>query len=77
MGANYRNAGWIRLNGLVANSDGPETIEDPAIYAVLIERAGLYAAADLPWEECNQNNGDLLPLGNFGDGPNPANDDNQ
>lgn len=77
VGANYRNAGWIRLNGLVANSDGPETIEDPAIYAVLIERAGLYAAADLPWEECNQNNGDLLPLGNFGDGPNPANDDNQ
>lgn len=77
VGANYRNAGWIRLDGLIANSDGPEAIEDPAIYAVLIERAGLYAAADLPWEECNQNNGDLLPLGNFGDGPNPVNNDNQ
>jgi hypothetical protein len=77
VGANYRNAGWIRLDGLVANSDGPEVIDDPAIYAVLIERAGTYAAADLPWEECNQNNGDLLPLGNFGDGPNPVNNDNQ
>lgn len=77
VGSSSRNAGWIRINGLVANSDGPEVIDDPAIYAVLIERAGTYAAADLPWEECNQNNGDLLPLGNFGDGPNPVNNDNQ
>jgi hypothetical protein len=61
----------------VANSFGPETIQDPAIYAVLIERFGGYAAADLPFEWCSQTNGDLLPVSNFGDGPKPVPGDNQ
>lgn len=77
LGHNSRNAGWISLNGNVANSNGPESILDPAIYAVLVERTGVYAASDLPWEYCTQNNGDLLPVNIFGDGPNPVAGDNQ
>jgi len=77
LGASTRESGWLRLDGLVANSFGPETIQDPAIYAVLIERFGGYAAADLPFEWCSQTNGDLLPVSNFGDGPKPVPGDNQ
>ncbi|MBK7876700.1 MAG: choice-of-anchor E domain-containing protein [Planctomycetes bacterium] len=77
LGASYRNAGWLRLDGLLANSSGPEAIDNPAIYAVLIERTGPYMAADLPFERCTQYNGDLLPLGILGDGPNPVAGDDQ
>ncbi len=77
LGNNSRNAGWLRLDGLLANSSGPEAIDNPAIYAVLIERTGAYMAADLPFERCSQTNGDLLPLGIFGDGPNPVAGDDQ
>lgn len=70
LGANGHESGWIVIDGNVANSS-QESIDDPAIYAVLIERTGQYAAADLPWEYCDQENGDLLPLGLFGD-PRPG-----
>jgi len=42
-------------------------IQDPAFYAVLVERIGTYGAADLPFELCSQNNGDLLPRSLLGD----------
>lgn len=66
-----REAGWMVLDGGVANSVA-DSIEDPAIYAVLIEHVGPTASADLPFEYCSQTNGDLLPSGIFGDGPNAA-----
>ena len=71
-----REAGWFWINGRVANSTA-ETIVDPAIYAVLIETNFPHSVADLPWEECVQDNGDLCVFGPFGDGPNPQPGDNQ
>lgn len=64
-----REAGWMVLDGAVANSVA-DSIDDPAIYAVLIEHVRATASADLPFEYCSQTNGDLLPAGIFGDGPN-------
>jgi hypothetical protein len=75
LGAN-RESGWLLIDGNVAFSVA-ETIEDPAFYAVLVERANGRAAADLPWELCLQDNGDLLPRAILGDGPVPVNGDNQ
>lgn len=77
LGASDRESGWLRINGLVANSVAGETIQDPAVYAVLVERFGGYGAADLPFEFCTQVNGDLVPVHVFGDGPNPSAGDNQ
>ncbi len=59
-------AGWIRLDGRVATSS-LATIQDPAFLAVLIESRGLISTADLPFEQCTQTNGDLLPVGPLGD----------
>jgi hypothetical protein len=76
IGAPNVEAGWIRLNGAVAWSTA-EAINDPAIYAVLVERISGFAAADLPFESvATQNNGDLLPATLFGD-PSGNNHDNQ
>jgi hypothetical protein len=71
-GAPSREAGWIRIDGQTASS-GFETINDPAIYAVLIQQHfyALFSAADLPFELCSQINGDLLPESVFGD-PRPG-----
>ncbi|MBL8862396.1 MAG: choice-of-anchor E domain-containing protein [Planctomycetes bacterium] len=76
LGAPNQMAGWIRLKGLIAESS-LEVIRDPAIYAVLVERFGANAVADLPFEKCSQANGDLLPSGPLGDGPVPTNGDDQ
>ncbi|MFN0244156.1 MAG: Ig-like domain-containing protein [Planctomycetota bacterium] len=65
-----RDAGWFIVDGIRASSFA-ETIVDPAIYAVLVERRGVWAVADLPFEFCSQANGDLLPEGVFGD-PRPG-----
>jgi hypothetical protein len=71
-------SGWLELDGLVANSTGPESIEDPAIYAVLVEELQGHWAADLPFECCSQINGALLPVSIFGDGdPNSVPGDDQ
>ena len=75
IGANHRESGWFRIQGLVAQSEA-ETIANPAIYAVLVEDIAGFAAADLPYEYC-QRNGDLLPKSPLGDGPNPSANDNQ
>ena len=63
-----REAGWFKVNGGVANST-VETINDPAVYVVLVEQIRGKSASDLPFEFCSQNNGDLLPLSIFGDYP--------
>lgn len=59
-------SGWFKVNGAFAQSSAA-LIDDPAIYAVLIERTGTYAVAALPFELCTQDNGDLLPNDLFGD----------
>jgi len=59
-------AGWFKVNGFVAASPAA-LINDPAVYAVLVERASIYAAAALPFELCSQTNGALLPHSIFGD----------
>jgi len=65
-GANYVKTGWIRLNGNTAFSTNTQ-LDDPAFLAVLIEKVGSYKAADLPFGQGEQNNGDLLPLSILGD----------
>ena len=75
LGATNRESGWIDLDGGVAYST-VEQIDDPAVYAVLVERVGRNAAsADLPYEE-GERNGDLWPTGIWGDGA-PGVHDNQ
>ncbi len=66
IGAPAQESGWIRLNGRVAYSTAAQ-INDPAIYAVLVERLTTQSVVDLPYEECLQDNGDLLPNGPLGD----------
>jgi hypothetical protein len=65
-GAPAIESGWFRMDGAVANSVAT-SIPDPAFYAVLIERIGQYAAADLPFEYCTQPNGGLVFSGLLGD----------
>ena len=74
-GMTSRETGWLTLRGQTAASV-METIQGPAIYAVLVERVDGFAAADLPFERC-QRHGDLLPKGPLGDGPNPVAGDGQ
>lgn len=74
VGATQRESGWMRLDGATAFSSA-EQIDDPAIYAVLVEKVSIFGAADLPFENGLQDNGDLFPLGIFGDGG--QNGDNQ
>jgi hypothetical protein len=78
VGAPSRESGWMRVYGGTAYSQA-EQIQDPAIYAVLIERIANHGASDLPFESVAlQANGSLLPIGIFGDGdPLPVNGDNQ
>ncbi len=78
LGASSYDSGWFRVYGQTAFSTA-EQINDPAIYAVLIEIIGSHGAADLPFESvATQHNGALFPIGPFGDGdPVPMNNDNQ
>ena len=59
-GAPLLETGWMRIDGGVARSL-TTSIEDPAFYAVLIERLAQGGGADLPFEQCSQDNGKLLP----------------
>jgi len=68
----HRNAGWICLWGCFATSTR-ETIENPSIYAVLVEHVGNYGVADLPFECGVRINGSLLPNNVYGDGDGPGN----
>ena len=47
------------MRGQVANSSGGQ-VNDPAVYGVLVERGGVAAAADLPFEVGGRA-GHLLP----------------
>ncbi|MFN0007306.1 MAG: hypothetical protein ACKVXR_05310 [Planctomycetota bacterium] len=67
LGASGRESGWILIDSTLASS-GPETILNPAIYAVLVERVSRGAgAADLPFEYGYTNYGSLWPNGPNGD----------
>lgn len=78
LGATGRESGWFRVYGDTAFSSA-EQIQDPAIYAVLVEKIAGHGAADLPFESVDlQDNGSLLPRGIFGDGdPVSVNGDNK
>lgn len=60
LGAEHMEAGWMRIDGAVANSM-TTSIQDPAFLAVLVQYMGNRGAADLPFEECTQPGGVLLP----------------
>ena len=67
IGAAGRKSGWILLDGALAESSERQ-INDPAIYAVLVECVGgSRCVADLPFELCEQSNGDLFPVTPAGD----------
>jgi hypothetical protein len=66
LGRPVKEAGWFKFDGNSASSTA-EFIVDPAVYGFLVERLNETHAADLPWELCSQDNGDLLPTGIFGD----------
>ena len=59
LGAPGLETGWMRIDGRVARSSSTD-LEDPAFYAVLIERIADGGGADLPFEQCSQPNGALL-----------------
>ena len=54
--AGRQEAGWIRTTERTATSTA-RRFTDPAFYAVLVERSGSFAVADLPFEYCSQTNG--------------------
>ncbi len=61
-------SGWFRMDGGIADST-VVSIDDPAFYAVLLEKVSINrGASDLPFELGLQANGDLLPRSIFGDG---------
>jgi hypothetical protein len=69
LGAPHLESGWMKINGNVAQSRAA-SIDDPAILAVLVEQffaIATFGSADLPFHSGEQDNGDLLPLGIFGD----------
>jgi len=71
LGAKGRESGWMQLDGSVAFSTVKQ-VNDPAIYAVLVERVTRGAgAADLPFEVGCQGNGSLWPNGIWGDNCDP------
>ena len=71
LGAPWQESGWICLQGCFAYSTR-ETIEDPSIYAVLVEHVGTWGVADLPFECGVRINGSLMPDDVFGDGDGPS-----
>jgi Big-like domain-containing protein len=67
LGAAGRKTGWILIDGVLAEST-ERSIVDPAVYAVLVECVGgSRCVADLPFELCEQSNGDLFPVTPAGD----------
>ena len=66
VGATQVESGWFEIDGNLAWSSSLE-IQDPAFLAVLTERTASYAGAEVSFEMGKQANGDLLPLGPFGD----------
>jgi hypothetical protein len=65
VGQSNKEAGWFQIDGLIAFTSAASQ-DDPAFYAVLVERTAGYAAAALPFEMCTQANGGLLSHSIFG-----------
>ena len=65
VGASDYESGWFSLHGHIANS-ATTSIQDPAVYGVLIERAGDVGVSDLPFEKGENANGALLARSNDG-----------
>jgi len=66
VGAPTYESGWMSLDGAVANSN-TTSIDNPAIYAVLIEEAAMVGVADLPFEDGENDSGSLLARSNNGE----------
>jgi hypothetical protein len=66
VGFSHVETGWMRLDGNTAFSTAT-SFSDPAILAVLTEALTVFGAADLPYINGTQTNGDLLHQGPFGD----------
>lgn len=66
LGAPGVGTGWFRMDGRVAHSQAA-TIQDPALLALLVERVRFHMTATLPFTLGEQDNGDLLAFGPFGD----------
>ncbi|MFT7667577.1 MAG: hypothetical protein ACI8X5_000256 [Planctomycetota bacterium] len=66
IGAPTVETGWFRIDGSSASSSAT-SIQDPAIYAVLIDFLAGRASADLPFEMCSQEGGGLMHSGLHGD----------
>jgi len=64
-GASNYESGWFSLHGHTANSS-TTSISDPAVYAVLIERANSVGVSDLPFEAGQNLSGALLARSNDG-----------
>ena len=65
VGASNYESGWFSLHGHMANSS-TTTFSDPAVYAVLIERANSVGVSDLPFEAGQNLSGSLLARSNDG-----------
>jgi hypothetical protein len=65
LGAPTIETGWFRMDGALASST-TTTLQDPAVYGVLVERIGMYGAADLPFETGLNANGKLYARSNDG-----------
>jgi hypothetical protein len=68
LGQNSYESGWMIIQGTVAQSANT-AISDPAILAVLVERTGTRAGAELPFIQGRRTNGALFPQSNTGNGP--------
>jgi len=65
VGASNYESGWFSLHGHMANSS-TTTLSDPAVYAVLVERANNVGVSDLPFEDGQNLSGSLLARSNDG-----------
>jgi hypothetical protein len=65
LGAPTIETGWFRVWGALASST-TTSIQDPAIYGVLVERIGNRGAADLPFEAGQNDTGKLFARSNDG-----------
>ena len=65
VGAPQHESGWFSLRGHIANSS-TTSISNPAIYAVLVERAKNVGVSDLPFEAGQNLSGALLARSNDG-----------
>jgi len=65
LGIDGLESGWMRIDGALASSTS-HSIPDPAFLAFLVDRIGSFSGADLPFEQCTQPGGVLLPNSNTG-----------